>query len=162
MADGWAVAFTHPREEDRVVWHAGLLGFSSYCPKIRYKQRLGGGRFRFRYEPLFPRYVFIRISDQWYALLSLLGVNRLIMNAERPALLTENFVRELQSNSDKDGFYVPKRFVPGQAVRIKRRSFLQDAIYEGQHSHDRVAVLMKLLGRDVRVIVKEADVEAVA
>jgi transcription antitermination factor NusG len=165
MASGWAVAHTHPREEDRVVWHAGKLGFEAWCPKIKYKRRrrTQHHHFAFREEPLFPRYVLIRISERWYDLLSLFGLSRLIMSTSlKPALLQEWVVEGLKNGCDPDGFFVMKKFVVGQSVRVEKGVLAGTiGIYDGQLPHDRIAVLIEMLGTTVRASVREDDVVAV-
>ena len=160
--NGWAIAHTHPREEDRVVWHASVLGYEAWCPKIRYKRRrFQHQKFAYRHEPLFPRYVLIKISQQWYDLLSLLGLSRLIMNATKPALLHDKFVTDIREGCDKEGFYLLKKFVVGQSVRIEKGVLTGHCgIYDGQLPQERVAILIEMLGSTVRASVREDDVVA--
>lgn len=162
-ASGWAVAHTHPREEDRVVWHAGMLGFEAWCPKVRYKRRrVQHVKFRFREEPLFPRYVLIKISEQWYDLMSLLGLSKLIMSAQlKPAILPNKFVETIKQGCDENGFYVLKKFIIGQSVRVDKGVLMgKTGIYDGQLPKDRVAILIEMLGTTVRASVREEDVIA--
>jgi len=161
--DGWAVAHTHPREEDRVVWHASVLGYEAWCPKIRYKRRrVQHQNFSYRHEPLFPRYVLIRISQQWYDLLSLLGLSRLIMDtASKPATLSDKVINGIREGCDKDGFYVLKKFIVGQSVKVNKGVLAGvTGIYDGQLPKDRVAVLIEMLGTTIRASVREDDVVA--
>jgi transcription antitermination factor NusG len=162
-ATGWAVAHTHPREEDRVVWHAGVLGFEAWCPKVRYKRRrVQHKQFSFRHEPLFPRYVLIKISEQWYDLMSLLGLSKLIMSASlKPAILPNKFVENIKQGCDGDGYYVLKKFIVGQSVRIEKGVLMGlSGIYDGQLAQDRIAILIEMLGTTVRASVREEDVIA--
>ena len=163
MVDGWAVAHTHPREEDRVVWHASQRGFQAWCPKVRYKRRrFQHQQFSFRQEPLFPRYVLIRISERWYDLLSLIGLSRLIMSAShRPAILPQSFVTNIRNGCDNDGFYVLTKFIIGQSVRVESGVLSgMTGVFDGQLPKDRVAVLIEMLGTTVRASVRERDVVA--
>jgi transcription antitermination factor NusG len=160
---GWAVAHTHPREEDRVVWHAGKLGYEAWCPKIKYKRRrTQHHHFAFRQEPLFPRYVLIKISERWYDLMSLFGLSRLIMSTSmKPATLSDKFVDSLKGGCDEDGFYVMKKFVAGQSVRVEKGVLAGTiGIYDGLLPQDRIAVLIEMLGTTVRASVREDDVVA--
>lgn len=162
-ASGWAVAHTHPREEDRVVWHAGMLGFEAWCPKVRYKRRrVQHVKFRFREEPLFPRYVLIKISEQWYDLMSLLGLSKLIMSAQlKPAILPNKFVETIKQGCDENGFYVLKKFIIGQSVRVDKGVLMgKVGIFDGALPKDRVAILIEMLGTTVRASVREEDVVA--
>jgi transcription antitermination factor NusG len=153
----WAVAHTHPREEDRVVWHAGKLGYEAWCPKIKYVRRK-----RLHQEPLFPRYVLIRVSQQWYDLLSLFGLSRLIMDAsKKPATLSNGFIDGLKNGCDREGFYVLRKFVVGQTVRVEKGVLTGTVgVYDGQLAKDRIAVLIEMLGTTVRASVCEDDVVA--
>ena len=161
--EGWAVAFTHPREEDRAVRQAERRGFKAYCPRINYKKRRPSGVLYTRVEPLFPRYIFVQVVDSWYELFSVEGIVRLIMNANaRPALLANSFIRDIQRNCGTDGYYKTTKFARGQAVRINKSGPFAGrvAIYDGQTGLDRVGVLLQFLNRTIRVRLREDDLSA--
>jgi hypothetical protein len=106
--------------------------------------------------------VLIRISQQWYELLSLLGLSKLIMSAsQKPATLSDRFVETIRDGCDKDGFYVLKKFVIGQSVRVEKGVLTgTTGIFDGSLPHERVAVLIEMLGSTVRASVREDDVVA--
>jgi transcriptional antiterminator RfaH len=116
--------------------------------------------------PLFPRYLFVGIdlgAQRWRSIFSTFGVSRLVCNGELPAPIADQVVNGLKSREDASG-YVRLAFRPnfraGDKIRILEGAFADClGLYEGMKDSDRVAILLDLLGRKVRVTV---DVESVA
>jgi transcriptional antiterminator RfaH len=76
-----------------------------------------------------------------------------------------NVIDQLKAREDESGFVKLARrfrFVPGDKVRITEGAFIDNlALVEEVSDHERVAVLLDLLGRKVRVLVG-ADLIAAA
>ena len=81
------------------------------------------------------------------------GVVRLVMAATEPAKVPEAVIAGLRAR-ERDGFVeLPSNRLlqVGDKVRIVRGPFLdQFALYAGQTAHERVAVLLTLLGSSQR------------
>ena len=156
IGQGWAVLQCKPREEFRVCRNCALArqGFVTYRPMIRPGRPID----------LFPGYVFVCLTDRWYGLLSIPGVVRVLMAGERPSLVPDFIIRELRAREDKQGYVrLPRRRLhPGQPVRITAGSLLgQCGIHEGSSSHERIRILLELLGRKVSVELPERNVEPI-
>jgi len=57
----WAVAQTEPMREHTVRLLLMRLGYETYAPRIRHRKRIA---------LLFPTYVFVRVIQRWYPILS--------------------------------------------------------------------------------------------
>jgi len=82
------------------------------------------------------------------------GVRRLLMSDGMPALLEPAIVQGIRARlSDARGCRRPPPFQPGEAVRITGGPLRElDAIFHRQTAaSDRVAILVRLLGRSVEV-----------
>jgi transcriptional antiterminator RfaH len=87
----------------------------------------------------------------------------LVCNGEFPNAVPDRVIDDLRAREDAGGFVRLDRhpsFQPGDAIRILEGAFADClGLYEGMKDSERVAILLDLLGRKVRVTV---DAEAVA
>jgi transcriptional antiterminator RfaH len=116
--------------------------------------------------PLFPRYLFVaidRMTQRWRAIHSTIGVTRLVCRGEEPAALPHDIIAELRGREDERGFIrldLRPRFTPGDQIQVVGGAFANClGLFEGMADKERVAILLDLLGRKVRVIL---DGEAIA
>lgn len=105
---------------------------------------------------LFPRYFFVKIINEWRSILGTFGVSTILRSGEVPALLPEKAITSLRAREDASGMVVlPEkraRFKRGLRVRVDSGPFEGSfALVEGMPSHERVIVLMKVLGRETRI-----------
>jgi transcription antitermination factor NusG len=93
----------------------------------------------------------------------LASVQSLILDGEQPALVPDHEIGYLRSKHDDEGFVVmdgvgAAKFVPGQRVRAINGPFQdQTGVFAEMTSQGRDVVLMKLLGREVKVKIAEED-----
>lgn len=142
-----------------------LAGYNTYAPRLK-TYRVSHGR-RIEGRPLlFPSYVFVAIVAQWHAARWSPGVLRLVLAGDAaPARVPDAVITAIRSRERPDGFIVlPQRprLKRGDPVKVSRGA-LGGAIglYDGQRPHERVAVLLALLGSRVCVTLPEVDIEAV-
>ena len=153
----WSVAQTQPLRERLAIEELEQAGFDVYFPKIRFRQN---GRWRI--TGLFPSYLFVQVSDHWWAARWARGVLRLLgPDGSRPAQLHESVIGEIRRR-EKNGFVMlepkDKKLKRGQRVRIESGKFSgQFAFYEGQGKHERIKVLMEMLGGFAMVELGEHD-----
>jgi hypothetical protein len=73
-----------------------------------------------------------------------------VLDGDRPARVPDKVITDLKGR-ERDGLLElppPSNFKHGDTVRITRGIFTRQlALFEGQRSHERVAVLLQLLGR---------------
>ncbi|WP_298274388.1 transcription termination/antitermination protein NusG [uncultured Bradyrhizobium sp.] len=163
----WYVVQTQVNAETKAA--AGLVrqGFSTYLPRYQ-RRRSHARKVEIVSRPLFPRYLFVAIdvaAQRWRAIQSTLGVSHLVCVGDRPAAVENGIIDALRAREDEAGFIKLARgpaFSPGDKVRITEGAFVDSlALVEDASDHHRVAVLLNLLGRKVRVLVG-ADLIAAA
>jgi transcriptional antiterminator RfaH len=103
--------------------------------------------------PLFPGYLFVAIVLQWHGARWCPGIAGLCMDGVRPARVPDAVIAELRGR-ERNGLVElaqPRRLQRGDSVRILRGPFRERlALYDGQTAHERVAVLLQLLGGQQR------------
>ena len=161
----WYVVQSHPHSESRAAAHLERQGFVSYLPRYL-KRRRHARRIETVRAPLFPRYLFVSIdlsAQRWRAIYSTVGVSQLVCNGSNPAPLPDAVIAELRGRED-GGFVrlsVRPAFKPGDAIRILDGAFTSCfGLYEGMPDGERVAVLLDLLGRKVRIMLDPESIVA--
>jgi transcriptional antiterminator RfaH len=163
----WYVVQTHVHSETKAVGHLNRQGFSTYLP-LYLKRRRHARKVEVVAAPLFPRYLFVaidRMSQRWRSVQSTIGVAHLVANGDEPATVSHGVIAELRARQDDRGFIQldPRpRFALGEKVRVVEGIF--DAcigLFDGMADRERVAILLDLLGRKVRVVL-DGDSIAVA
>jgi transcriptional antiterminator RfaH len=159
----WCAARLMPKREALATHCLGLGGFEIYLPRLRERRILRGRRVEVR-PPLFPGYCFVAIVLQWHGARWCPGVMSLIMNGDGPARVPDAVIAELRSR-ERDGLIElpkPRGLKPGDRVRIISGPFRERlALYAGQTAHERVAVLMQLLGGQQRAELPADAIEPV-
>jgi transcriptional antiterminator RfaH len=165
MTAHWYVVQTRPHVEVRAAQHLQRQGFATYLPR-HLKRRRHARRTEIVAAPLFPRYLFVRVdmaTQRWRSIHSTIGVSRLVCNGDDPAVVPDAVIAALRSH-ERDGYVrLPARplFKPGEAVRILDGAFAScPGLYDGMASGERVAVLLDLLGRKVRILLESDSVVA--
>jgi transcriptional antiterminator RfaH len=154
----WTVAQLVPKR-DRLALHClGLAGFEVYQPRLR-EYRRG----RPKESALFPAYAFVIIELQWLAARWCPGVVRLVMDGLQPAKVPDAVIEEIRGRERNGAVELPKRRLQyGDRVKILAGPFRGHlAIYAGMSTHERVAVLLQLLGGQQRATLAQQDVEAI-
>ena len=157
-ASNWYVVQTHLNSENRAAAHLVRQGFEVYLPRYL-KRRRHARRVENVPSPLFPRYLFVgfdQVSARWRSIQSTLGVSHLVCVGQNPAIISALVIDELRDREDSDGFIqlsLPPKFVPGEKIRVINGAFGSCfGSFEGMVDRDRIAILLDLLGRKVRVV----------
>jgi transcriptional antiterminator RfaH len=163
----WYVVQTHVNSEAKAAANLCRQGFTVYLPRYL-KRRSHARKVETVARALFPRYLFVAIdlaTQRWRAIQSTLGVSHLVCWNSEPASVEGGIIDGLKAREDQGGFIKLTRrtgFLPGDKVRIVEGAFIDNlALVEAVSDHERVAVLLELLGRKVRVVVG-ADLIAAA
>jgi len=161
----WYVVQTHPHAEAKATSHLERQGYSVYLPRYL-KRRRHARRVEMVVAPLFPRYLFVAIdvfTQRWRSIQSTIGVTRLVCRGEEPAILPASVIDELRNRQNEAGFVqldLRPRFAPGDKIRVVEGAFNAClGLFEGMADRERVAILLDLLGRKVRVVL---DRDAIA
>jgi transcriptional antiterminator RfaH len=163
---GWYVVHTHVHAETKAASHLTRQGYAIYLPRYL-KRRRHARRVEIIAAPLFPRYLFVaieQVTKRWRSIQSTIGVTHLVRNGDEPAEVSACIVDGLRDREDERGFIrldVRPRFAPGDKVRIAYGAFSACfGLFEGLTDNDRVAILLDLLGRKVRVTLKADSIVA--
>lgn len=163
----WFVAHTHPHAEAKATAHLNRQGFEIYFPRYL-KRRRHARRIETVAAPLFPRYLFVAIDlnvHRWRSICSTVGVSRIVCNGDDPTPVPMGIVEALRSREDAGGFIkldCRPRFRAGDKVRVLDGAFSSClGLFEGTSERERIAILLDLLGRKVRVVL-DADLVAAA
>jgi transcriptional antiterminator RfaH len=162
----WYVVQSQPHAEAKAALHLNRQGFETYLPRYL-KRRRHARRLETIPAPLFPRYLFVSIdvaTQRWRSILSTIGVFRLVCCGDAPTPVPGQVIQELQDRHDDRGFIQLDRhesFSRGDKIRILNGVFADClGLYEELSGSERVAILLDLLGRKVRVAVEFDNVAA--
>ena len=162
----WYVAQTHVHAEFVASRHLNRQGFDVYLPRYL-KQRRHARRKDIVAAPLFPRYLFVAIdmsAQRWRSINSTTGIVRLISIGDDPVPVPQLVFDALKRREDADGFVRLERrppFSPGDKVRVLEGTFSDCCgLFEGMSGRERVAILLELLGRKVRVLLNPEIIDA--
>jgi len=160
----WYVVHTQPNREACADLNLRRQGFRTYLPRYA-RRRRHARREDTVARPLFPRYVFVALDlarDRWRAIHSTFGVSRLVLASEAPLPVPDGVVDEIRARETGDGLVtlgLPANLGPGSRVRLIEGIFADArGMLERIVDERRVAVLLELLGREVRVLVAPAAV----
>jgi len=163
----WYVVQTQVNGEAKAAEHLRRQGYEIYLPRYL-KRRRHARKVDFAAKALFPRYMFVAIdmaTQRWRSVQSTVGVSRLVTNGDAPAVVPEGVVRALKAREGPKGFVnmdAGPAFAPGDKVRVLAGAFMDNAgLFNGIADHDRVSILLDMLGRKVRVLL-DADLVVAA
>ena len=163
----WYVVQTQANGEAKAAENLRRQGYEIYWPRFL-KRRRHARKLDVVAKPLFPRYMFVAIdiaTQRWRSIQSTSGVSRLVSNGDEPAALPEGVLRELKVREDSKGYVrldAAPAFSPGDRIRVLAGAFIDSAgLFCGMADHDRVTILLEMLGRKVRVIL-DADLVVTA
>lgn len=163
----WYVVQTQINGETKAAENLRRQGFETYLPRYL-KRRRHARKVDFTAKPLFPRYMFVAIdiaTQRWRSVQSTFGVSRLVTNGDDPAMVPDGVVPALKAREDAKGFVkldTPPALAPGEKVRVLAGAFMDNAgMFNGIADHDRVSILLEMLGRKVSVLL-DADLVVAA
>jgi len=152
----WYLIYTKPHKEQVARENLERQGYEVYLPMARIRRRrLGKGTTRI--EPLFPRYLFIKLdtqTDNWAPIRSTVGVGNLVKFGMYPSIVPEALVELLYARCDEDGIedIAPGEFRTGESVRVMEGPMMGlEGVFLAKTSNDRVLVLLDIVGKHTRV-----------
>src|SRR5262249_15045983 len=134
-----------------------------YCPRLR-EQRCVRSRKIERTPLLFPSYAFVLIISRWWDARWSAGVRRLVMDGEQPAHVPDDVIAEIRSR-ERNGLVElpkPRGLAPGTRVRVVSGPLSERiGMLAVLRPHERVVVLLNLLGGQQRVELARSAIEPV-
>lgn len=149
---GWYLVHTKPRQEDVALANLERQGYECYLPQMRI-ERIRRRKAEIATEPMFPRYLFIRLdsSDQgksWSPIRSTLGVSQLVHFGARAAKVDDALVELLRQR--EQAMPLDTMFHSGDSVVITDGPFAGiEAIYQTADTERRAFILLEILSKPV-------------
>jgi transcriptional antiterminator RfaH len=118
-------------------------------------------------EPLFPRYLFIRLglgdtAKSWAPIRSTRGVSRLVRFGVEPAKVDDGLIELLKAKESAANDDPARLFNPGGRVRIVSGPFAGiEGIYQMAEGERRVMVLIELMSKSVEVRISPNELRKV-
>jgi len=162
----WYVIHCRANSERRAETNLLRQNYEVWLPMC-HKMRRHARRVETVLRPLFPRYLFVRLdfsSEPWRPILSTFGVHTIVSGADGPLPIGDDIVSSLRARAGEDGIFEIARSVvkPGDQVRMQGGPMSDlEGIFEAELDSDRVMILLKLMGREVRVSVSGNDIEPI-
>ncbi len=152
----WYVVHTKVRQEQVAADNLIRQGYAVYLPKIKLLKRIRH-RQQLQQEPLFPRYLFVRpgsAADSIAPVRSTTGVTTLVRFGHEPAVMRPNVLEDIRAfearrNAAPEEDLSP--FQPGARICVADGPLAGMEGLVSVVSHERVVVLMQLLGQETRV-----------
>ena len=161
----WYLIHTKIRQERVALDNLERQGFACFLPLIL-AEKLRRGALQVVQEPLFPRYLFIRLgtgleSQSWVPIRSTIGVSRLVTFGQTPAKIEDELIAQLQVKTDSAEVQL-RHFEPGEQVVVTDGPFVGvEAIYQMADAEGRVMVLLNILSKQVKMSVPPTSIRKV-
>jgi transcriptional antiterminator RfaH len=156
----WYVIHCETGKDRQVEHFAVLAGLETFDPRIPCTRKRNGDK------PLFPGYVFARLdlsADDGLKIRGLPGVRRLVDAGGHPCSIDEGLIEVIRRRSDSYRGEAGRPFAPGDRVRVIGGSFadLEGIFSEALSGHERVAILIDMMRREIRLVLPAGEVERV-
>lgn len=163
----WYLVHTKPRQEKHALQNLQQQGYECYLPLLT-QEKLRAGNVAVVDEPLFPRYLFIRLGlgnshKSWSPIRSTKGVSRLVTFGPEPTKVDERLLSLLHSREAANRAAPPPLFTPGERVYLNCGAFAGiEGIYHMADGEQRAMVLIELLSRPVTLTTRTANLRKVS
>lgn len=162
----WYLVHTKPRQERCALENLHRQGYECYLPTLP-AEKLRQGLLTVSDEPLFPRYLFIRLgvgqsAKSWAPIRSTKGVSRLVSFGIEPAKVADGLIEVLRDLEASVQTEPDRLFKPGERVRLTEAPFAGiEGVFQMAEGERRVMVLIEMLSKPVRVHVTPASLRKV-
>ena len=152
----WYLVHTKPRQEKCALENLQWQGYECYFP-VMPAEKLRLGKISTVHQPLFPRYLFIRLgqgpsAQSWTPIRSTKGVSRLVTFGNTPAKVDDELIALLRDQEESVQVEPDRLFKTGERVRITSGAFTDiEGIYQMTDGDRRVMVLIELMSKPVKI-----------
>jgi transcriptional antiterminator RfaH len=161
----WYLIHTKPRQEALALTNLSRQGFECYMPMLRL-QKIRQRKTALVAEPMFPRYLFIRLDtsgsgQSWSPIRSTLGVNQLVRFGGQPAKVDGQLIDLIRSR--EQGTQAQALFSAGDNVTVADGPFAGlEAIYQNTDAESRSMILLNILSKPVAMRIDTASLRKVS
>jgi len=162
----WYLIRTKIRQEYTAKVQLERQGYTAYLPLFPTRRRRLG-RVHKVIAPMFPRYLFIHLSDQtddWGPIRSTIGVANLVRFAQAPARVPIDLIDTLKEREDNEGIQVipNKNYHAGDKVRIAEGPFVGfEGVFQETSSRNRVLLLLQIAEKYFQLQLNPDQIESV-
>lgn len=146
----WYLLQSKPHQEQRALENLRNQGFECFLP-LYLRERLRRGKREKVEEPLFPRYLFVRLDSivsNWNVLRSTYGVTNIVRFGEQPARVPDAVIEAIARRQQA----CEQIFQPGDQVLINAGAFAGlQGVFEQNDGDARVLILMELMDKQQRL-----------
>nr|MBS0020170.1 transcription/translation regulatory transformer protein RfaH [Gammaproteobacteria bacterium] len=163
----WYLVFSKPRQEQKALVNLQRQGYESYLP-LMHNRRKRYGRYAHLIEPMFPRYLFIHLSDRtdnWGPIRSTTGVTSMVRFGDRAGRVPDDLVTILKLREGDKGYFEPqtRQLRKGDSVRICEGPMSgYEGIFHCHSGKQRVTLLLEITGRVTKVQIAPDHIELVS
>jgi len=159
----WYAVQTRPHHEKRVEERLKLKSLSTFLPLHRCRHHWKNGVHADLELPLFPCYLFARVSDyDRLAVVQLPGVVGLAVSSVHPTSIPDKEIEVLRTAVDTLGATPHPYLKTGEKVRIVAGPLAgMDGVLTRRKQELRVVITIELIMRSLIVEVSEADLQPV-
>ena len=156
----WYVVHTKIRQEALAMTNLNRQGFECYMPMLK-MERIRRHKATLVEEPMFPRYLFIRLDTSgsgpsWSPIRSTLGVSQLVRFGGQPAVVDSKLI-ELLRTREQVGQPEPL-FKSGEKVVVADGPFAGvEAIFKTADAESRSMILLEMLSKPVAMHIETAS-----
>jgi transcriptional antiterminator RfaH len=160
----WHLIYTKPQQEKVALDNLTRQNYQCYLPLIN-KEKILRGKKILSKESMFPRYLFVRLSDDgqqnWSPIRSSKGVSHLVNFGGLAASLDDETMDNLQQSIDKA--LVVKVFSIGDKVEILKGPFKgMEAIFNTYKGEERAMLLLNFMAKNLTAKLDLRDFKKVA
>ncbi len=156
----WYVVHTKIHQEALAMTNLNRQGFECYIPMIK-MEKLRRHKATLVEEPMFPRYLFIRLDTSgsgpsWSPIRSTLGVSQLVRFGGQPAVVDSKLIELLRT---REQVGQPERlFKSGEKVVVADGPFAGiEAIFKTADAESRSMILLEMLSKPVAMRIETAS-----
>ena len=160
----WYLIHAKPKSEQLAKENLERQGYETYLPLILGRAKRRGKTIK-SIQPMFPRYLFIYLSDQvddWGPIRSTLGVSVLVRFGMKPAIVPEALINGLKTNENGQGVHE----LPTKSLSSGDKLLIVEGPFEGyeatlfsQESDERIIVLLKIAENFVKLKLEQSLIE---
>lgn len=163
----WYLVYTKLRQEKHALENLHRQGYQCYLPTFT-SEKLRQGLLTIADEPLFPRYLFIRLgqegsSKSWAPIRSTKGVSRLVSFGIEPATVNDGLIELLRTQEALIQAEPTPLFKSGERVRLTEAPFAGiEGVYKMADGERRAMVLIEILSKPVSIRAAPASLRKVS
>ena len=163
----WYLVHTKPRQEACALQNLNHQGYDCYLPLLSSEKILRSQIIKAS-EPLFPRYLFIRLdtghtAKSWTPIRSTRGVSKLVSFGNQPARVADELVESIRARESSGGINEKRLFKPGEPIRVVGGPFAGvEGIFQSLDGTQRVMILIELMSKPVKMAVSPTSIRRIS